>query len=656
VRRVKSGNKMESSQNDALSSSTSFGRKKRKEEGRLLKRQRIEAAGGTRPRDKSNEAGDEKERKTEKSASYSKASNTSSSGVGAGTASQNSQDKSPLERKKHRTSAGAEQSSPMRSVADSVKGNRSHDRTTNNKNNATRPPWKQQHDSTNGRGRSTAPNNPLHQQQQHRFGRVMEQAPCRNQPRFSTLSIALPGSVISNCQTRELRTHLVGQIARAATIYHVDEIIVFDDKLSTGMRNSHRRSFHNNQRDNDDRHSDKDKEGNKSGEKGKASDDDKSSHQTSREHRGDESKANNGENNDPHLFMARLLQYCECPQYLRRHFFPMHPSLQFAGLLPPIDAPHHVRAEDTCRFREGIVLEDFKQEQHYGKLYASNTKCLVNCGIRGRPVEIDARLQAGIRCTVELDPETAYGGGGSSNSSAARRPQQQQRQQPSNNNANATKQLGSVIPGGRVVSPSTPRERDGTYWGYTTRLARSIQAVFDECPYRNHDDDDDNDNDKGYDLTIGTSERGDHMLDMGFSLEDASAATTTPSALALRKKRNDFKHALIVFGGVAGIEECIDADESMKLSGARSSKLFDIWVNVCPYQGSRTIRTEEAVLITLARLAPLLFPTISVQEEKRRSKKRQQQQQQQQQLLDNTPVEFTDGSVSEESSSDSDES
>jgi hypothetical protein len=40
--------------------------------------------------------------------------------------------------------------------------------------------------------------------------------------------------------------------------------------------------------------------------------------------------------------------------------------------------------------------------------------------------------------------------------------------------------------------------------------------------------------------------RGDHMLDMGFSLEDASAATTTPSALALRKKRNDFKHALIV--------------------------------------------------------------------------------------------------------------
>ena len=29
-------------------------------------------------------------------------------------------------------------------------------------------------------------------------------------------------------------------------------------------------------------------------------------------------------------------------------------------------------------------------------------------------------------------------------------------------------------------------------------------------------------------------------------------------------------------------------------------------VNVCPYQGSRTIRTEEAILISLARLSPFV--------------------------------------------------
>ena len=67
-----------------------------------------------------------------------------------------------------------------------------------------------------------------------------------------------------------------------------------------------------------------------------------------------------------------------------------------------------------------------------------------------------------------------------------------------------------------------------------------------------------------------------------------------------------FNHLLIVFGGVAGIEECVDADESMTLQGEESRKLFDIWVNVCPFQGSRTIRSEEALFITLARLSPYI--------------------------------------------------
>ena len=63
---------------------------------------------------------------------------------------------------------------------------------------------------------------------------------------------------------------------------------------------------------------------------------------------------------------------------------------------------------------------------------------------------------------------------------------------------------------------------------------------------------------------------------------------------------------LIVFGGVAGIEESVDADESMALPGEDSRELFDVWVNVCPHQGSRTIRTEEALFITLARLGPFI--------------------------------------------------
>jgi len=72
--------------------------------------------------------------------------------------------------------------------------------------------------------------------QSNRFGRVMERVPCPNRPRISTLSIAIPGSVLSNSPTKELRTQIVGQIARAAAMYHVDEIIVFDDKLAKDMK------------------------------------------------------------------------------------------------------------------------------------------------------------------------------------------------------------------------------------------------------------------------------------------------------------------------------------------------------------------------------------------------------------------------------------
>ena len=130
---------------------------------------------------------------------------------------------------------------------------------------------------------------------------------------------------------------------------------------------------------------------------------------------------------------------------------------------------------------------------------------------------IDRSLPVGIRCTVQLDPKD-YG-----------RP-------------------GNRI-SGRVVSPSAPREDNGTYWGYTVRLAQSLQKVFDECPFENENEDEDEESGGygyGYDLKIGTSERGD------VSVEDKKFVLP------------QFRHALIVFGGVAGIEECVDADDTKK--------------------------------------------------------------------------------------------
>lgn len=159
---------------------------------------------------------------------------------------------------------------------------------------------------------------------------------------------------------------------------------------------------------------------------------------------------------------------------------------------------------------------------------------------------IDVKLSPGIRCTVQLDPSVYTKSGQIS---------------------------------GKVVSPSAPRLDNGTYWGYTTRLASSLKDALEECPFTV----------EGYDLKIGTSERGRHSLES--------------KKFKIAQK---YKHCLIVFGGVAGIEESVDADETIKISGSECGKLFDQWINVCPFQGSRTIRTEEAVLITLAKLSPLL--------------------------------------------------
>lgn len=52
-----------------------------------------------------------------------------------------------------------------------------------------------------------------------------------NKPRTYTVSMAVPASIlVETCIKDSLRTYVVGQIARAANIYSIDEIVVYDDK------------------------------------------------------------------------------------------------------------------------------------------------------------------------------------------------------------------------------------------------------------------------------------------------------------------------------------------------------------------------------------------------------------------------------------------
>lgn len=56
---------------------------------------------------------------------------------------------------------------------------------------------------------------------------------------------------------------------------------------------------------------------------------------------------------------------------------------------------------------------------------------------------------------------------------------------------------------------------------------------------------------------------------------------------------------------MAGIEAAVKGDTELAgkgVSPGEAEKLFDYWVNVLPGQGSRTIRTEEAVWLGLMGL------------------------------------------------------
>ncbi|KAF3649884.1 putative protein phosphatase 2C 70-like [Capsicum annuum] len=361
-----------------------------------------------------------------------------------------------------------------------------------------------------------------------------------------TVSIALAGSIVDNTQSLELATRLAGQIARASTIFRIDEVLIFPsclfDQLLVSLGESLVVVFDN------------------IGSSVDSSD----------------PTLEDGSNDDESgaAFLLRILKYMETPQYLRKSLFPMHNNLRYVGSLPPLDAPHHLRKHEWAPYREGVTLKDRNltsggtlvdvglskgngeidedvtqrigatwlkwrlvsgvlsdkkvssklkgkfyrvavrpamlaecwpvKNSHIQKLKVAEMRMLRwMCGLtrRDKPVAIDQVSGPGIRVTVSMGAERS---------------------------------LDADIPH-QVVSSSTPREDAGMYWGYKG----------------------------GYDHVIGTSEHGIVMK---------SSDLTLPS----------FRHLLIAFGGLAGLEECIEEDNNLKDAWGRATgpdemtRLFNI--------------------------------------------------------------------------------
>ena len=61
---------------------------------------------------------------------------------------------------------------------------------------------------------------------------------------------------------------------------------------------------------------------------------------------------------------------------------------------------------------------------------------------------------------------------------------------------------------------------------------------------------------------------------------------------------------LVAFGGLEGIEGIVESEEQHASGADEVAKMFDLYLNTCTEQGTRTIRTEEAILVSLAVLVP----------------------------------------------------
>ncbi len=124
----------------------------------------------------------------------------------------------------------------------------------------------------------------------------------------------------------------------------------------------------------------------------------------------------------------------------------------------------------------------------------------------------------------------------------------------------------------RVVRISNPvqvamanRKDIKDYWGYTVSTANSLRDVVEDSRWR---------------MRVATSKKGDP-----FALV----------AKELTSKLNDASNVLMAFGAPSrGLFE-IAQDEGFKLDN-----IMDFVINMIPGQGTETVRTEEAVLASLA--------------------------------------------------------
>lgn len=115
-------------------------------------------------------------------------------------------------------------------------------------------------------------------------------------------------------------------------------------------------------------------------------------------------------------------------------------------------------------------------------------------------------------------------------------------------------------------------------------MASKFEDIFEECPYK-------------------CIARPSDTYDLKLAISNDKSAQ--PSETIDFEDFQGFKHALVFFGGIEGIEGIVEEDEYSKLSKKDNIQaMFDKYVNCLPERGTRCIRTEESILVSLSNLYP----------------------------------------------------
>ena len=216
-----------------------------------------------------------------------------------------------------------------------------------------------------------------------------------------------------------------------------------------------------------------------------------------------------------------ILEYMEIPPYLKKKLVPLKETLKFAGLLPPLQAPHHQVDNEVKigEIRNGIITK-----------------------IR-RKVLIDI----GVNKLFELEQSPKY---------------------KLKKNKRITVEVTSIEPPKVKI---IDRKDLKVYWGFQLFTTRSLREAIRKA---------------NADLIIATSRYG---------------TSITNVLNSLKKDLEKSRRILILFGGpYKGLYE-IAKDEKWNLE-----EKVNYVINTIPYQGVKTIRTEEAIVITLALVNTLI--------------------------------------------------